>query len=110
MQRVDALIRPRWTIRVEPQVRVEEQLAVAIDDGRIVAVLPVDEADRTFVAGAHHDRPRHVLLPGLVNAHAHAAQSLLRGLASADGSSLASPRSTLCAACACAFTSPGSRT
>ena len=82
MQRVDALIRPRWTIRVEPQVRVEEQLAVAIDDGRIVAVLPVDEADRTFVAGAHHDRPRHVLLPGLVNAHAHAAQSLLRGLAS----------------------------
>ena len=50
MQRVDALIRPRWTIRVEPQVRVEEQLAVAIDDGRIVAVLPVDEADRRFTA------------------------------------------------------------
>jgi 5-methylthioadenosine/S-adenosylhomocysteine deaminase len=82
MQRVDALIRPRWTIRVEPQVRVEEQLAVAIDDGRIVAVLPVDEADRTFTANARHDRPRHVLLPGLVNAHAHAAQSLFRGLAS----------------------------
>ena len=40
MQRVDALIRPRWTIRVEPQVRVEEQLAVAIDDGRIVACCP----------------------------------------------------------------------
>ena len=82
MQRVDALIRPRWTVRVEPQVRVEERLAVAVDDGRIVAVLPVDEADRTFVAGAHHDRPQHVLLPGLVNAHTHAAQSLLRGLAS----------------------------
>jgi len=82
MQRVDALIRPRWTVRVEPQVRVEERLAVAVDDGRIVAVLPVDEADRTFVAGARHDRPHHVLLPGLVNAHTHAAQSLLRGLAS----------------------------
>jgi 5-methylthioadenosine/S-adenosylhomocysteine deaminase len=81
MQRVDALIRPRWTIRVEPHVRVEERLAVAVDDGRIVAVLPVDEADRTFVAGARHDRPQHVLLPGLVNAHGHAAQSLLRGLA-----------------------------
>ncbi|HUO67499.1 MAG TPA: amidohydrolase family protein [Gammaproteobacteria bacterium] len=82
MQRVDALIRPRWTVRVEPQVHVEERLAVAVDDGRIVAVLPVDEADRTFVAGARHDRPQHVLLPGLVNAHTHAAQSLLRGLAS----------------------------
>jgi 5-methylthioadenosine/S-adenosylhomocysteine deaminase len=82
MQRVDALIRPRWTVRVEPQVRLEERLAVAIDDGRIVAVLPVEEADRTFVAAAHHDRPRHVLLPGLVNAHTHSAQALLRGLAS----------------------------
>jgi 5-methylthioadenosine/S-adenosylhomocysteine deaminase len=82
MQRVDALIRPRWTVRVEPRVRVEERLAIAIDDGRIVAVLPVDEAERTFVAGARHDRPQHVLLPGFVNAHAHAAQSLLRGLAS----------------------------
>jgi len=81
MQRVDALIRPRWTVRVEPRVRVEERLAVAVDDGRIVAVLPVDEADRTFAAAACHDRPQHVLLPGLVNAHAHAAQSLLRGLA-----------------------------
>ncbi len=82
MQRVDALIRPRWTIRVEPRVRVEERLAVAFDHGRIVAVLPAEEADRTFVADARHDRPRHVLLPGLVNAHAHAAQSLLRGIAS----------------------------
>jgi 5-methylthioadenosine/S-adenosylhomocysteine deaminase len=82
MQRVDALIRPRWTVRVEPQVRVEERLAIAVDDGRIVAVLPVDEADRNFAAAAHHDRPQHVLLPGLVNAHTHAAQTLLRGLAS----------------------------
>src|SRR3954451_3682926 len=82
MQRVDALIRPRWTVCVEPQVRVEEELAVAIDDGRIIAVVPVDEADATFVAAAHHDRPQHVLLPGLVNSHTHAAQSLLRGLAS----------------------------
>jgi 5-methylthioadenosine/S-adenosylhomocysteine deaminase len=81
MQRVDALIRPRWTIRVEPQVRVDERLAIAVDDGRIVAVLPIDEADRTFVAAAHHDRPQHVLLPGLVNAHTHTAQTLLRGLA-----------------------------
>jgi 5-methylthioadenosine/S-adenosylhomocysteine deaminase len=82
MQRVDALIRPRWTLRVEPHVRVEERLAVAVDQGRIVAVLPIAEAERRFVAAALHDRPRHILLPGLVNAHTHAAQSLLRGLAS----------------------------
>jgi len=82
MQRVDALIRPRWTIRVEPRVAIEERLAIAVDGGRIVDVVPVDEAERRFTAGARHDRPRHVLLPGLVNAHTRAASSLFRGLAS----------------------------
>lgn len=81
MQRIDALIRPRWTIRVEPRVVVEEDLALAIDGGRIVAVLPADEAERRFAPAARHDRPNHVLLPGLVNAHVHAAMSLFRGLA-----------------------------
>ena len=28
-----------------------------------------------------HDRPNHVLLPGLVNAHTHAAMTLFRGFA-----------------------------
>src|SRR5215471_4056579 len=82
MQRVDALIRPRWTIRVEPRVVVEERLAIAVDGGRIVAVVPVEEAEARFEPHAHHDRPRHVLLPGLVNAHARAASVLFRGLAS----------------------------
>jgi len=81
MQRIDALIRPRWTLRIEPRVAVEEGLALAIDGGRIVAVLPVAEAERRFSPAARHDRPNHVLMPGLVNAHAHAAMSLFRGLA-----------------------------
>jgi 5-methylthioadenosine/S-adenosylhomocysteine deaminase len=82
MQRVDALIRPRWTARVEPRVAIEERLAVAVDRGRIVAVVPVEEAERRFATGARHDRPRHVLLPGLVNAHVRAGTSLFRGLQS----------------------------
>jgi len=81
MQRVDAVIRPRWTIRVEPRVAVEQGLAVAVDDGRIVAIVSSDEAERRFVAAARHDRPGHVLLPGLVNVHTSAAASLFRGLA-----------------------------
>jgi len=81
MQRIDALIRPRWTLRVEPQVLVEEGLALAIDGGRIVAVVPASEAERRFAPAARHERPNHVLMPGLVNAHVHAAMSLFRGLA-----------------------------
>jgi 5-methylthioadenosine/S-adenosylhomocysteine deaminase len=81
MQRIEALIRPRWTVRVEPRVVAEEGLAVAVDGGRILAILPVDEAERRFAPAALHERPRHVLLPGLVNAHVHAAMSLFRGIA-----------------------------
>ena len=81
MQPIDALICPRWTVRVEPKVYAEEGLALAIDGGRILAVLPVAEAERRFAPAARHDRPHHVLMPGLVNAHCHAPMSLFRGLA-----------------------------
>jgi hypothetical protein len=46
MQTIDALICPRWTIRVEPETIAEEGLALAIDAGRILAVLPLGEAER----------------------------------------------------------------
>jgi 5-methylthioadenosine/S-adenosylhomocysteine deaminase len=78
---IDALICPRWTVRVEPRVTVEQGIALAIDGGRIVDVLPEREATERYRPAARHERPNHVLMPGLVNAHAHAAMSLFRGLA-----------------------------
>ena len=81
MQTIDALICPQWTVRVEPDVLAEENLALAVDSGRIVAVLPVREAEERYVPRVRHERPSHVLLPGLVNAHTHAAMTLFRGLA-----------------------------
>lgn len=80
-QRIDALICPRWTIAVEPDTEVREELAVAIDKGRILALLPRADATRRFEPDAIHERPDHVLLPGLVNTHTHAAMSLMRGYA-----------------------------
>ncbi len=58
-----------------------EQHAVAVRDGRIEALLPAAEAGRRFPAYEQVLLENHVLLPGLVNAHTHAAMSLLRGLA-----------------------------
>ena len=81
MQTIDALICPRWTIRVEPETIAEEGLAIAVDAGRILAVLPLGEAERAFSPRVRHERPSHALLPGLVNAHTHAAMALFRGLA-----------------------------
>jgi 5-methylthioadenosine/S-adenosylhomocysteine deaminase len=81
MDPVDTLVIARWVVPVEPAGQVLEDHAVAIRDGRIVAVLPADTARARFDAREILERPDHVLLPGLVNAHTHAAMVLLRGRA-----------------------------
>lgn len=55
--------------------------AVAVRDGRIEAVLPALEALKRFDRYEEVSLERHALIPGLVNAHTHAAMSLMRGLA-----------------------------
>jgi len=81
MEPVDTLVSARWVVPVEPDGRVLEDHALAIRNGRIVAVLPSAEAFARYTAHEVLDRPTHVLIPGLVNAHTHAAMVLLRGRA-----------------------------
>ncbi len=81
MEPVDTLVTARWVVPIEPDGRVLEDHAVAIRGGRIVSVLPREQALARFEAGEIVERPTHVLLPGLVNAHTHAAMVLLRGRA-----------------------------
>ncbi|MFZ5493173.1 MAG: TRZ/ATZ family hydrolase [Pseudomonadota bacterium] len=75
------VVHARWVIPVEPAGRVMHHHAVAVQDGRIVAVLPDAAAREQFADWPRVERPRHALIPGLVNAHTHAAMTLLRGLA-----------------------------
>ncbi|HSN18228.1 MAG TPA: TRZ/ATZ family hydrolase [Gammaproteobacteria bacterium] len=81
MHTVETLVHARWIVPVEPADCVLEHHALAIAHGRIVAVLPSSEAKTRFAAVEEVSLPRHVLIPGLVNAHTHAAMTLLRGLA-----------------------------
>jgi len=81
MQQCDTLIQARWCIPVEPDGLVLENHSVAIADGRIVAIVSQQDARTQFNAGVVVDRPDHLLFPGLVNAHTHAAMTLFRGLA-----------------------------
>ena len=78
---VDLIIEARWIIPVEPANVVLENHAVVINKGRIVAILQQDEASTLFYATQTQKLANHILIPGLVNLHTHAAMTLLRGLA-----------------------------
>lgn len=77
----DLLINARWIIPVEPANMTLDHHAVVVRDGRILDILPQDEARLRYVARRTEHLPDHVLIPGLVNLHAHCAMSLMRGIA-----------------------------
>ena len=77
----DIRINARWLIPIEPADVVLEHQAVLVQGDRIAAIVSQDEADARFRAKEVIDLPSHVVLPGLINMHGHAAMSLFRGLA-----------------------------
>jgi 5-methylthioadenosine/S-adenosylhomocysteine deaminase len=80
MQKADLLIRAAHVIPVQPEGELHDHV-VAIEAGRIVAILPASQAAQRFEAAATVHLPHHALIPGLVNLHCHSAMTLLRGLA-----------------------------
>ena len=81
MRHCDTLIAPRWCIPVEPSGIVLDRHAVIVTEGKVTDVLPLEKAQRNYQPSVLIERPQHVLIPGLVNAHTHAAMTLLRGIA-----------------------------
>ena len=81
MTAVDTLIHSRWIAPVEPAATLLEHHSLVIHEGRILDILPTGQALTTYTASVEHSLDRHLLIPGLINAHTHAAMSLLRGLA-----------------------------
>lgn len=77
----DIRINARWLIPIEPAGVVLDNQAVLIQGERIAAVVSQEEADARFRAKETIDLPDHVVLPGLINMHGHAAMSLFRGMA-----------------------------
>ena len=73
------LIQPRWIAPVTPGSPVLTGHSAAIRGSRIEAVGPAAALARRHPDAAVTDLPGHLLIPGLVNAHTHAAMSLLRG-------------------------------
>lgn len=77
----DSLIIARWIIPVRPVGTVFEDHAIAISNGDIIDILPRAEAGQRYTAAQTIELDEHVLCPGLINSHGHAAMSLFRGMA-----------------------------
>jgi 5-methylthioadenosine/S-adenosylhomocysteine deaminase len=77
---VDLCIDARWIVPIDP-AGILAHHSLVVDRGRIVAIAPTASVDREYMARERIALATHVLLPGLVNAHTHAAMTLLRGIA-----------------------------
>ena len=80
-QRIDLLIHASWIVTCDPMQSVKEDHSLAVENGRILDILPSANARTAYVAAEDVNLVGHALMPGLVNAHGHAAMALLRGAA-----------------------------
>jgi 5-methylthioadenosine/S-adenosylhomocysteine deaminase len=77
----DTVIEARWIATVTTNQPLLEDHAVIIQAGVIVEVLPINDARQKYTATSWVCLGDHVLIPGLINLHTHAAMSLMRGIA-----------------------------
>jgi 5-methylthioadenosine/S-adenosylhomocysteine deaminase len=70
-----------WIVPVEPPGLVLADHALVVDEGRILALLPREQARALYAPRERVSRPEAVLIPGLVNAHTHNPMTLMRGVA-----------------------------
>jgi 5-methylthioadenosine/S-adenosylhomocysteine deaminase len=80
-ERVDLLISGGTVVTMDSGKRVIEDGAVAVRGDAIVAVGARQEIESRYEAARTIDAHEKIVMPGLINSHAHAAMSLFRGLA-----------------------------
>lgn len=78
---VDLMIEARWLVPVIPRNEVLEHHTVVVHEGAIVDIAPMAAAKEQYSPTKTVVLNEYVLIPGLINLHAHAGMTLMRGLA-----------------------------
>jgi 5-methylthioadenosine/S-adenosylhomocysteine deaminase len=78
---IDTLLTARWIVPVQPDRAVLRDHALAVSGRRIADILPTAAALAKYPSATVETFDNHALIPGFVNAHTHAAMSLMRGIA-----------------------------
>jgi 5-methylthioadenosine/S-adenosylhomocysteine deaminase len=80
-KQVDLVIEARWLCPVVPKNTLLEYQSVVIQAGKIIDICAISSASELYQANEIVQLTEHVLIPGLINLHTHAAMSLMRGVA-----------------------------
>ncbi|HEY4666866.1 MAG TPA: amidohydrolase family protein [Anaerolineales bacterium] len=81
MPKADLVLTNAHVVTMDDRFQVFPEGALAILDGELVAVGPSQEVLSSYPEAEVVDCGGKALIPGLINAHTHAAMSLLRGMA-----------------------------
>lgn len=80
----DLIVTRTIVVTVDPERRVLRDAAIAIEGDRIVAIGPSHEIEARYPGCETIDGSNKLVLPGLVDVHAHAGHGLIKTLASGD--------------------------
>ncbi len=81
IQIVSTIISAKWICPVRPQNTVLEDHSIIIDENRIIDVIETKKVASLYQTNQHFQLHHHIVTPGLINAHTHAAMNLFRGFA-----------------------------
>ncbi|RMA79974.1 TRZ/ATZ family hydrolase [Umboniibacter marinipuniceus] len=80
VQFVDTILHCKYLLAIKPMT-IQNECAIVIDEGQIVDLVASHEIPFSYRAADELFFDNHLLMPGLINTHGHAAMSLLRGFA-----------------------------
>ncbi|MFM9836122.1 MAG: TRZ/ATZ family hydrolase [Methylophilaceae bacterium] len=80
-KQVDLIINASWLLPIVPSHTLLQNHTVVVQSGVIIDICPISIALEKYQAIENVFLDEHVLIPGFVNLHAHAAMNLMRGLA-----------------------------
>lgn len=85
MRRADLIISGGTILTMDGSRRVLDKGAVAVLNDRIVAVGHADEIAREYQAERHIDAQGKVVMPGMIDVHAHAGHGLIKTMGMEQG-------------------------
>jgi len=80
-KQIDSIIKARWLLPICPNNVLLENQAIIVHEKKIIDICSVAEANKKYESLENVILDEHILIPGLVNLHTHAAMNLMRGLA-----------------------------